>query len=163
MRDDAADRPLLRRLRPDERDAPSVLGFLRPAAHRPPTPGTSSPDGAPGMAVPAIAASLVGAGSSWIAERDGQPIGVLLAQPIAFVDDAPLTFWVEEIAVVPEQRRRGVATALYRAFGAWAQAAGAHGVLTRVDPDDAAAWALHRRVGFEPHGTGTLLWRLGPR
>ena len=110
----------------------------------------------------ADAATVVEAGCSWLAERDGEPVGVLLAQPIAFLDDAPLTIWVEEIAVVPEERRRGVATALYRAFGAWARAAGAQGALTRLDPNDAAALALHRRVGFEPHGPGALLWRVGP-
>ncbi len=162
MRNDEADRLTLRRLRPDERDALDILAVLRAAEHRP-FPLAAPPEGGTPATARAFSVSLVGAGSSWIAQRDGRPIGVLLAQPIAFLDDAPLTLWVEEIAVVPEQQRRGVATALYRAFGAWAQAAGAHGVLTRVDPDDAAAWALHRRVGFEPHGRGTLLWRLRPQ
>ncbi len=160
MLDDDADRLTLRRLRPDEREALDILAVLRAAEHHPFPHGTP-PEDKPRAAARAFA-SLVEAGSSWIAERDGRPVGVLLTQPIAFVDDAQLTFWVEEIVVVPEQRRRGVATALYRTFGAWARAAGTTGVLTRVDPDDAAALALHRRVGFESHGTGALLWRLGP-
>ena len=132
-----------------------------PAASRPPDNRRPAPTEAPVGSPTDASVSPAEAGCAWVAELDGQPIGVLLAQPIAFVDDAPLTFWVEEIAVRPDQRRRGVATALYRAFGAWARAAGAQGVLTRIDPGDAAAIALHRRVGFEPHGTDALLWRLG--
>jgi GNAT superfamily N-acetyltransferase len=91
--------------------------------------------------------------------EDGEPVGCLLAQPISYCDDAPLTVWVDDLAVRPERRRRGVATALYRAFGAWASGVGVRAALTRVPPDDPAARALHRRVGFAAHATGALVWR----
>lgn len=159
MRDDDAAPLTIRRLRCGDGDAVAAITerrFAGVGAGDPPPP----PDEASRPMTPGDAAALVASDCSWVAERDGRPVGVLLAQPIAFVDGSPLTFWVEEIAVVPDQRRRGVATALYRAFGTWARAAGAQGVLTRVDPDDAPALALHRRVGFEPHGTDALLWRL---
>ena len=107
-------------------------------------------------------ASFVEAGWSYVAEVGDEVVGYLLAQPIAFVEATPLTVWVEEVAVHPDHRRRGVATALYRALGDAARAAGAKAVLTRLDRDDAAALALHRRVGFQVHPTETVVWRLEP-
>lgn len=113
-----------------------------------------------GAIAPDEFALALGAGCSYLAEVDGAPAGFLLAQPIAYHDQAPLTLWVDEIAVHPAYRRRRIGTALYDAFGAWARAAGVRAVLTRLDLDDGAALALHRRVGFEAHAADTVVWRL---
>jgi len=108
---------------------------------------------------PETFASCVEAGHSYVATvRDGV-VGYVLTQPIAFADLAPLTLWVEEVAVHPAHRRRSIATALYRTLGAGARAAGVQGVLVRLRRDDAAGRALHRRVGFEPHIADTFVWR----
>lgn len=112
------------------------------------------------VAPPEGFASHLPAACSFVAELRGTPIAFLLAQPIAYHDGTPLTLWVDGIAVHPDYRRRGVATALYRDFGAWAQAAGATAILARVDPDDPATLALHRRAGFVAHTPGTVIRRL---
>jgi GNAT superfamily N-acetyltransferase len=105
--------------------------------------------------------SYLQAGCSHVGEAGGTPVGFLLAQPIAYADERPLTLWVEAIAVHPNHRRRGIAAALYRAFGAQARAAGVQAALARLPPGDAAARALHRRAGFAPHREDTVLWRFG--
>ena len=134
-----ADRPTIRPLRATDDDA------LRAIADAPPE----------------AFASHLHAACSFVAELNGAPIAFLLAQPIAFHDGTPLTLWVDEIAVGAAHRRRGIAAALYRHFGAWAHAAGATAILARVDPDDPAALALHRRAGFVAHTPGTVIRRLG--
>ena len=143
---DVADRPVIRPLRASDRDALVAI---------------DAPAGAvPSAAAPDTFGAHVQAGCSFVAELRAAPVGYLLAQPIAYRDDRPLTLWVEAVAVHPAYRRRGIAGALYREFGARARAAGATAVLTRVAPDDAAGLALHRRAGFTPHATGALIWRL---
>ena len=122
------------------------------------TSGENRP--APRAITPDEFAFVLEAGCSYLAEVDGVPAGFLLAQPIAYHDHAPLTLWVEGIAVHPAYRRRRIGTALYDAFGDWARAVGVRAVLARLDLDDAAALALHRRVGFEAHTADTVIWRL---
>ena len=153
--------PIIRRARTD--DVATLEGIHDAARYgdpgrsdEPPVPKTGR------MPAQVTIASFVEAGWSYVAEVGDEVVGYLLAQPIAFVDAAPLTVWVEEVAVHPDHRRRGVATALYRALGEAARAAGAKAVLTRLHRDDAVALALHRRVGFQVHPTETVVWRLEP-
>ena len=161
MGNDVTNRLTVRRFRPEDSGAVGTIRCPPPTDAGPSDHGASSADPTACAGASDPLASLVDAGCSWIAELDGRPVGVLLAKPIAFAGEAPLTVWVEEVVVHPPERRRGIATTLYRALGEWARVAGVRGVLTRVDPDDAAAVSLHRRVGFEAHATGTLLWQLG--
>lgn len=107
---------------------------------------------------PALFAACLADGCAVVAEAGGVIVGLLLASPLAYDGDAPLTLWVEAVAVAPAWRRRGVATDLYRALAVRASAAGAQGVLAATDP---VAAAMHRRVGFAPHREGLLLWRIG--
>lgn len=105
-------------------------------------------------------AAYVADGCSVVAVIDGRPVGYLLARPLAYLDERPLSVWVDDIVVRPDRRQQGIAAALYREFGDWARTAGLRALLTRVAPSDHAAQALHRRVGFEPHGGDALIWRL---
>lgn len=105
-------------------------------------------------------ASYALSGCSYVAEVDGQLVGYLFAQPISYHDGTPLTIWVDAIAVHPNHRRQQIGIALYHALGAWARTVGVKAILTRVDPDNLAAARLHRRVDFERHGTGAIVWRL---
>src|SRR5437879_4131962 len=48
----------------------------------------------------------------WLAEREGRAIAVFLANRVVSVERGGSALWVEELYVVPEARRRGVARAL---------------------------------------------------
>lgn len=109
---------------------------------------------------PAAFAAYVADGCCAVAALDGRVVGYLLARPLAYLDERPLSVWVDDITVEPDRRRCGIATALYRGFGEWARTAGIRAVLTRVGIDDQVGQALHRRVGFEPRSTDALIWRL---
>jgi predicted N-acetyltransferase YhbS len=106
----------------------------------------------------AFAACLAG-GGAFVALLGDSPVGYLLARPIAFDGGVPLTLWIEDVAVHPDYQRRGIAAALYRAFGVWARAGAVKGALARVHPDDTAGWALHRAAGFEAHIDDVVVWR----
>jgi GNAT superfamily N-acetyltransferase len=112
------------------------------------------------VAAPPLFTEYLRDGGSFVALADGVVVGYLLAQPLAYEGDAPLTLWIEAVVVHPAWRRRGIATALYRALGDWARAGGVTGALTRLPGDDPPAQALHRRAGFAPHREDLLLWRL---
>lgn len=99
-------------------------------------------------------------GCSFVAAADGALAGYVLAQPLRHFDLEPLAVWVEDISVHPDYHRRGIATALYRALGAWARAAGATVVLAGIHRDNAASLALHARVGFALYDTKTAVWHL---
>ena len=47
-----------------------------------------------------------------VAERDGTPVGVLLANEIVSVEKGGGTLWIEELYVTPQARRTGVARAI---------------------------------------------------
>ncbi|MDQ3779356.1 MAG: GNAT family N-acetyltransferase [Chloroflexota bacterium] len=105
-------------------------------------------------------AAYAASGCSYLAEVEGQLVGYLLAQPISYQDGSPLTIWVDAIAVHPSYQRQQIGTALYHVLGAWARTAGVKAILTRINTANEAAVALHQRAGFEPHGTGAIVWRL---
>src|SRR2546430_10015182 len=48
----------------------------------------------------------------WLAERDGRAVAVFLANQFVSVERGGFTLWVEELYVVREARRTGVARAL---------------------------------------------------
>lgn len=157
--DGAAPDTTVRPLRAEDYAAVRAIAAAVAGGDRDPPRQSPAAENARLAVSPGAFAALVDGGCCWIAEAAGEPVGYLLAQPISYVEAAPLTVWVDEVAVHPDRRRRGVARALYAALGAWGRAAGVKAALTRVPPGDLAAWALHRRVGFEPHATGAIVWR----
>jgi len=94
-----------------------------------------------------------------VAANAGAIVGYLLASPLAYDDDVPVSLWLDAVAVVPDWRRRGLATALCAALAAAARTRGTRALLTS-QPRDPALAALLARVGFVAHRDGVLLWRL---
>lgn len=67
---------------------------------------------------------------------------------------------VEDVAVRPDFRRRGVARALMRAALEFAQTAGANGVALTANPKREAAQYLYQSLGFERRETNSYFYRL---
>ncbi|HXL40260.1 MAG TPA: GNAT family N-acetyltransferase [Myxococcales bacterium] len=85
----------------------------------------------------------------FLAERDGQAVGVFLANPIASVEKGGETLWIEELYVTPGARRTGVARALLAHALDEARRRGLRAFDLEVVPTQAAALALYRALGFE--------------
>jgi GNAT superfamily N-acetyltransferase len=68
---------------------------------------------------------------------------------------------VTAVTVDERHRRRGLATAVMAALGAWARERGAHSSLLQVAGDNAPALALYERLGFTEHHR--YHYRLGPQ
>jgi GNAT superfamily N-acetyltransferase len=98
-----------------------------------------------------IELALAPGSAAWLrlAERDGQPVGIFLANLVVSVEKGGYTLWVEELYVVPEARRSGVARALLGSVFDEARARGVRAVDLEVVPTQAAAFALYRELGFE--------------
>lgn len=61
--------------------------------------------------------------------------------------------YVDAVAVRAEHRRRGLARALHARFEALMHAQGCRTLRTALAPEDTAALALHRALGWQPRGT----------
>ena len=85
----------------------------------------------------------------FLAERDGQPLGVFLANQIVSVEKGGETLWIEELYVAPAARRTGVARALLAHALDEARRRGLRAFDLEVVPTQAAALALYRALGFE--------------
>jgi GNAT superfamily N-acetyltransferase len=100
----------------------------------------------------------------YLAERSGRPVGTatLTLLPNITYGGAPSAL-IEAVTVIPEARRRGVATALLRRALADAGAAGCHKVqlLSHKRHATDGAHALYAGLGFVPEAEGFRLY-LGP-
>jgi GNAT superfamily N-acetyltransferase len=85
----------------------------------------------------------------WLAERRGRPVAVFLANRVVSVERGGFTLWVEELYVVPEERRTGVARALLARVVDQARREGVRAIELEVVPTQAAAFALYRALGFQ--------------
>jgi len=84
----------------------------------------------------------------FLAERDGQAVGVFLANQIVSVEKGGETLWIEELYVTPSARRTGVARALLAHALDEARRRGLRAFDLEVVPTQAAALALYRALGF---------------
>ena len=84
----------------------------------------------------------------WLAERQGRAVAIFLANRVVSVERGGFTLWVEELYVVPEERRRGVARALLARLCDEARRQGVRAVELEVVSTQAAAFALYRALGF---------------
>ncbi|WP_379071821.1 GNAT family N-acetyltransferase [Mesorhizobium sp. UC22_110] len=83
-----------------------------------------------------------------IAEQEGEPIGFLRFS----------WFWgtipfMDLIMVLPDHRRSGIGTAVFRHWEATMRAAGATLLMTSSQSDEAEPQAWHRRNGFRDAGS----------
>jgi GNAT superfamily N-acetyltransferase len=85
----------------------------------------------------------------WLAEKDGQAVAIFLANQIVSVERGGLALWVEELYVVPEARRTGIARELLARVRDQARSRGVRSIELEVVPTQSAALALYRGLGFQ--------------
>ena len=83
-----------------------------------------------------------------VAERDGEAVGVFLANQIVSVEQGGHALWIEELYVTPSARRKGVARAMLEHVAAKARRRRIAALELEVVPTQAAAFALYRALGF---------------
>lgn len=94
-----------------------------------------------------------------LASLDGDAVGFVQLYP-AFSSVSAGHVWIlNDLLVLPEARRHGVARALLSAAANFARADGALRLEMETDHDNAAAQALYRAMGWTPYD-GTLRFRL---
>jgi len=84
----------------------------------------------------------------WLAEREGRAVAILLANEIVSVEHGGLALWIEELYVVREARRSGVARALLGRVRERARERGIRSIELEVVPTQTPAFALYRALGF---------------
>ena len=85
----------------------------------------------------------------WLAERQGRAVAVFLANRVVSVERGGVTLWVEELYVVPEERRKGIARALLARVCDEARRQGVRAIELEVVPTQSEAFALYRALGFQ--------------
>ncbi len=80
-----------------------------------------------------------------LAARDGVPIGYLCAR----MESAAAATWVTDLAVAPEQRRKGAASALLTATQAWALERGVRRLILEMQSKNQAYIRLAQKFGFD--------------
>ena len=80
-----------------------------------------------------------------VVEHEGKPIGFLFG----FVAGDGTTGYVHLVGIAPEHRRRGVASALYRAFEADCRAAGCRVLKALTNPGNDGSVRFHQRQGWK--------------
>ncbi|QMW22165.1 GNAT family N-acetyltransferase [Sandaracinobacteroides saxicola] len=83
-----------------------------------------------------------------VAEAEGTVVGGLVAYELLKAEAETSEFYIYDLAVAADWRRRGVARALLRAMGEIAAARGASAVFVQADPVDVPAVTLYE--GFGP-------------
>jgi mycothiol synthase len=80
----------------------------------------------------------------FLARIDGKPAGSGVGAIGPYRPDQVTTI----VAVLPEQRRQGIGTALYEGISAWAAERGLESLVARVPDDDPESLAFARKRGF---------------
>jgi ribosomal protein S18 acetylase RimI-like enzyme len=96
---------------------------------------------------------LLASDAAWVllARCAGQPAGAAVVARLPKTDARRGFLFVDELWVLPAYRRQGVATSLLAHVEALARALGLAGVRLLVRPENAAARAAYRRLGFAEH------------
>lgn len=142
----------IRVLRVGRKDLPKLEEFLRKDARqaRPADPA------APQALVDGVRKSLdsfdfLSSDSHWLlaAEMDGEYVGYLSAVRIHKADGRMAVLYVDELMVLSEFRRRGVATALWKELHRLADEVRAWRIRVAVDPGNDGARQFYRSVGLQ--------------
>ncbi len=92
------------------------------------------------------------AGAHLVAEVEGRLVGYLRLKPATTLPENAHVFGVFGLAVAPDGRRQGVATALLAAAEEQARARGARKLSLRVLGTNTGAQRLYEGLGFEREG-----------
>lgn len=87
-------------------------------------------------------------GLYFLAEADGLPVGQLMITYEWSDWRNGNIWWIQSVYVVPEFRRRGAFTALYRHVEDLSRRSGATGLRLYVEENNAAAQETYRRLGM---------------
>jgi aminoglycoside 3-N-acetyltransferase I len=82
-----------------------------------------------------------------VAVEEGRVVGALAGYELMKFEQERSEFYIYDLAVAETHRRRGIATALIRAFGARARARGGWVVFVQADLGDTPAIALYEGLG----------------
>ena len=98
--------------------------------------------------------------SAWfmIAYRSDQPAGLAVLTRVPKLDERTGFLYVDELHVLSEHRRPGIATALLQRACSLTRELGLAGISLLAQPDNRAARALYESLGFR--GSGTMLYQL---
>jgi ribosomal protein S18 acetylase RimI-like enzyme len=98
-----------------------------------------------------LARTFAAGSPAWIAiaRRGVEAVGITLTNRNVSVEKGGEFLWMEELYVVPAERRHGVASALLRFLETTGQAAGIAGIELEVVPTQTGALALYARHGFK--------------
>src|SRR3546814_20698392 len=85
-----------------------------------------------------------------VALEDGKVVGGLAAYELQKFEQARSEFYIYDLAVAADHRRRGIATALREQLQQLAAIRGATVVFVQADRDDAPSISLHNKAGQPP-------------
>jgi len=142
----------IRIVRVTSNDLPKFEAFLRNDARQAEPSNPESPQRfVAGLHESLSSFDFLSSDSHWLlaAEIDGQYVGYLTAVRIHKVDGRIAVLFIDELMVLAEYRRRGVANALWQEVQSIAREIGAWRIRLCVDPDNQAARELYRRVGLK--------------
>jgi GNAT superfamily N-acetyltransferase len=95
-------------------------------------------------------------GACWLATKDEQPIGYLLAVYVFSLEHGGMMAEIDELFVVPEQRSNGVGVALLREAEREMARAGLTRVQLQLRPENRRAKLFYEQQGFQPRGFDLL-------
>jgi ribosomal protein S18 acetylase RimI-like enzyme len=94
-----------------------------------------------------LAAFLADSGHEMVFAETGGAVAGFASGTVLLHPDKPPAFFINEVGVVPEMRRKGIAAALCKMLIGIARDRGCRGIWLATEGDNAAARALYRRLG----------------
>lgn len=134
------------------KDLPKLEAFVRAdAAQAQPSNPDTPKEFVKGLHQSLKSFDFLSSDSHWMvaAELDGKYIGYLTAVRIHKADGRVAVLFVDELMVLAEYRRRGVARALWREVQCIAKEIGAWRIRLNVGSDNHAAREFYRSVGLQ--------------
>jgi len=100
------------------------------------------------------------AGSSFVAEEDGEVVGYVASQTINFMHGVDKVLWIEYIVVQKRFRKKGIGLVLLQKLIDHAKAIGINRIRTTINPDNEASIGLHLKAGFNVRDWKTASYRV---